>query len=251
MASVSGIVITRNEERHISDCLGTLTWADEIVVVDSQSTDRTVARARRFTERVHDLPFVNFARTRNAALDLARCDWAFFLDADERVSDALATEVRDCISSPEPHSGYWVPRRNFILGRWMGHTGWYPDYQLRLFQRSRGRYDEAREVHEVVLLDGSAGRLAQAILHYNYESLGEVFSRQRRYASLQAATLRRAGRRAQPHNLVLQPLRELRRRYVTLRGYRDGVHGLFLSLVMAYYEFLVYAKLARLSVRRA
>ena len=251
MASVSGVVITRNEERHISGCLASLAWADELVVVDSQSTDRTVARARRFAERVHDLQFVNFARTRNAALDLARCDWVFFLDADERVSDALAAEVRDSIASAEPCAGYWVPRRNFILGRWMRHTGWYPDYQLRLFQRSRGRYDEEREVHEVVLLDGPTGKLTQTILHYNYESLRDVFSRQRRYASLQAATLRRAGHRAKPHNLVLQPLRELRRRYVTLQGYRDGVHGLFLSLVMAYYEFLVYANLARLGVPRA
>ncbi len=245
MPSISAIVITRNEERHLPACLESLRWADEIVVLDSLSTDRTLEIARRFTDKAYRREFVNFPTQRNAATEFAGGDWVFFLDADERVTPQLADEIRSTTSSAEL-AGFWVPRRNIILGRCMRYAGWYPDYQLRLFQRGKARYDEKREVHETVVLDGRAGYLQNAIVHYNYESVGQLFSRQNRYVALEARALYASGVRPKPHNFVLQPLREFKRRYIHLQGYRAGGLGLFLCLVMAWYSFMTYVKLARM-----
>ncbi len=265
---ITAAVIARNEERHIADCLASLAWADERLVVDSFSTDRTVEIAHRFTERVYSREFRSFPSQRNAALDLARGDWVLFVDADERVTPALAEEIRSRVgiapaegegedasppctggieggeaSSP---AGYWIPRRNIILGKWMQHTGWYPDHQLRLLRRERARYDEGQEVHEVPTLDGPAGYLENPLVHYNYDRLGQFLAKQDFYAGYAARTLFGEGVRPRPHNFVLQPLREFRRRYVTLQGYRDGGHGLLLSALLAYYNLVAYLRLARL-----
>lgn len=245
MPGISAVVIAKNEERHIAACLESLSWADELLVVDSFSSDRTPLISRRFTDKVFQRPFDSFPKHRNTALTLASGEWVFFLDADERVTPALAEEIKDTVVRGEK-DGYWVPRRNIILGKWMRHTGWYPDYQLRLFRRDKGRYDERREVHEVVILEGEAGYLKNSIMHYNYERFGQLFARQKRYSDYEARTLFAAGVRPKPRNFVLQPLREFVRRYVTGKGYLDGFHGLFLSLVMAWYNLVVYAKLARM-----
>lgn len=243
--SISAIVITKNEEDHIGACLESLAWADERVVLDSFSTDRTVEIAGRFTPLVHQRPFDSFPRQRNAAIDLASGDWAFFLDADERATPELSREIRSAVEDIT-YGGYWVPRRNIILGKWMRHTGWWPDYQLKLFRREGGRFDEDKLVHEVPATDGPCGYLESPITHYNYQRLGEFFSRQDFYSTFEAQALLRRGIRARPHNYVLQPYREFVRRYVEWQGYRDGFHGFFLSLIMAWYNFVTYRKLARL-----
>jgi len=245
VTTVSAIVITRNEEDHIGPCLESLAWADERVVLDSLSSDRTVEIASAITSQVRQRPFDSFPRQRNAALDLASGDWAFFLDADERASPELSQEVLRAVEAG-CHSGYWVPRRNIILGRWMRHTGWWPDYQLKLFRRDKGRFDESGLVHEVPAVDGTCGYLENPITHYNYQSLGEFFSRQDFYSTFEAQALFRRGIRARPHNFILQPQREFVRRYIQWQGYKDGFHGLFLSLIMAWYSFVTYGKLARL-----
>jgi len=243
--TISAIVITRNEEEHIGACLESLSWADELVVLDSLSADRTVEMARSVTPNVHQRPFDTFPRQRNAALDLATGQWAFFLDADERATPELGREVRAVIETGS-HSGYWVPRCNLILGKWMRHTGWWPDYQLKLFRCDSGRFDERKLIHEVPVVEGTCGRLENPITHYNYRRMGEIFSRQDFYSTFEAEALFRRGVRARPRNFVLQPYREFVRRYITWEGYRDGFHGLFLSLVMAWYNLVTYKKLARL-----
>lgn len=248
LTKISAIVIARNEERHIAECLESLSWADEIIVVDSFSTDGTPAISSRYAHKVVQRPFDNFPSHRNAAMDLAANDWIFFLDADERVTPELANEVRETIERGE-RNGYWAPRRNIILGKWMRHAGWSPDHQLRLFRRDRGRYDEDRQVHELVVLEGEAGYLKNSIIHYNYESFGELFSQQNRYTDYEVRTMLASGVRPRPRNLVLQPLREFLRRYVTWKGYLDGFHGLFLSLVMTWYNLVIYVKLARMRAR--
>jgi len=247
---LSAIVLTQNEERNIVDCLRTLSWADEVLVLDSGSEDATVALAEKMGARVETRPFDNFPRQRNAALELARGEWVFFVDADERASEELAGEVRKAITQEEA-DGFWVPRRNYIFGRWIRYAGWYPDYQLRLFRRHKGRYDESREVHELVILDGPQGYLENPLIHYNYEDISQFIERQNRYTEMEAAYLFREGARAKARNFVLQPCREFRRRYITLQGYRDGRHGLLLSLLMAYYEGVKYLKLRRLQTRGA
>ena len=247
MAKLSIIVLTKNEERNIGPCLESVAWGDELIVLDAFSEDRTVEIARAHGARVHQRPFRNFADQRNAALELATHPWVFFVDADERATPELAAEVRRVIERDEP-VGWWVPRRNYIFGRWVRHAGWYPDYQLRLFRRDRGRYDEAREVHELVLLDGPAGCLENTLTHYNYDSLAQFFARQDVYTDYEARIMYRQGLRARPHNFVLQPLREFRRRYFELEGYKDGWLGLLLSLLMAYYELVKYGKLWRMGL---
>ena len=247
MAKASALVITKNVERYIAGCLQGLTWADEIVVLDSMSTDRTVEIAREFTAKVFQHEFVSFPRTRNAALDLAQNDWVFFLDADEIATPELATEIREVLSAESiAHVGYWIPRKNLILGKWIQHTGWYPDHQLRLLRRDCVRYDEQFSPHEVASLQGSSGYLTNHIIHHNYETLGQLVYKQNRYSSQEALFLHQRGTRAKPQNFILQPLREFNRRYFVLQGYRDGMPGLLLSLFMAFYNFVMYVKLARL-----
>jgi len=246
---ISALVITRNEETNIQACLASLAWADETIVLDCFSDDATVGISREMGAKVHQRTFTTYANQRNAAIDLASGDWVFFLDADERVPEALREEVLRAVSSSAALTGYWIPRQNIILGRWMRHAGWYPDYQLRLFRRSAGRYDESRDPHELLVLEGEQGYLSTTILHYNYDTLGQLFAKQRSYATRQAQTMRSQGVKAKPQNFVLQPFREFRRRYLQQEGYKDGLHGLFLSLVMAWYEMRVYMSLARLSNR--
>ncbi|MBI4302615.1 MAG: glycosyltransferase family 2 protein [Chloroflexi bacterium] len=246
MVRLSAIVITKNEQEHIQGCLESVTWADEMIVLDSFSQDNTVTLSGKFTPQVYQRSFTTFPQQRNAALALARGDWVLFLDADERVTPSLAVEIQAILASPA-YPGYWVPRRNIILNKWIRHAGWFPDYQLRLFRRELGRYDEGQEVHERVLLEGPAGHLENPLLHYNYQSFGQIFHRQSLYAPYEARSLFNHGIRAKPHHLLLQPLRQFRRRYIQWQGYKDGSHGLFLSLLMAWYDLMVWTMLAKMA----
>ncbi|MCL4535442.1 MAG: glycosyltransferase family 2 protein [Bacteroidetes bacterium] len=249
MAKVSGLVIARNEAGRIGPCLESLSWADEIVVVDADSTDHTVEVCRQYTPRVYQVPFVSFPRQRNAAMDLAAHDWVFFVDADERVEGPLRRELlalAPTLGEGGP-AGYAVPRRNIIWGGCVRGGGWHPDYQLRLLDRRRARYDEARAVHEVVLLEGERACLQNDLLHLNYQTFGQFFAKQEHYAMLHAQTLRQAGERTRARSLIGQPMRELGRRYIALGGWRDGWRGLLLSCFLAYYQGRAYWLLRQMS----
>ncbi|MBC7315348.1 MAG: glycosyltransferase family 2 protein [Chloroflexi bacterium] len=213
---------------------------------DTRSADATGAIAERLGARVVPHPFEDFARQRNVGLDLAEGEWIFYLDTDERCSPALAEEIRAAVLREE-YAGWWVPRRNIILGREVRYGGWYPDYQLRLLRRGRARYDLSRPVHEVVQLQGPAGYLQAPLLHYNYRTMAQFRAKQRQYIGYEAQIRYQQGIRPKPWTYFLQPLREFWRRYVTLKGYRDGLHGLRLcALVAYYYGFLVTVRLGRL-----
>jgi len=244
---LSAVVLTKDEEQSIGACLSTLAWADELVVLDSFSQDATVPIAESMGAQVYKRPFRNFADQRNAALDLARGDWVLFVDADERVSEELAQEVQKAIRD-DRYAGWWIPRHNYIFGKLTLHSGWYPDHQLRLMRRGQARYDPMRIVHELVILEGEAGYLRHPFVHYNYDTVGQFLTKQRSYASLEAQMMHQGGERAHWRSFFLQPWREFRRRFVTLEGYKDGFHGLVLALLMAYYAFLVCAKLRALSL---
>ncbi len=244
---VTGIVLTRNEERHIADCLRTLGWAGELIVLDSYSTDRTVELAGRCGARVIQHPFKNFAQQRNAALDAAKTEWVFFLDADERCTDALAQEIRAVAeANADDHPVWSTPRDNYLFGHLTRGAGYYPDYQARLFRVGHATFDTAREVHELPMFEGTLGYLQHTLIHYNYDSVAQFHEKQSRYAELDAGILYKQGVRPKPHNYVLQPLREFWRRYVALRGYQDGLHGLRLCALLAYYNLAVYRRLGRL-----
>jgi glycosyltransferase involved in cell wall biosynthesis len=237
---LAAVVLTLNEEKHLPDCLASLAWADQLVVFDSFSSDRTGDIALDHGARVLEHRFDNYAWQRNAALDKVEADWILFVDADERATAALAEEVRAAICSDE--AGWWIPRHNYIFGRLTLHAGWYPDYQLRLLRRGRARFDPERHVHEMAQLDGPAGHLTQPLIHLNYETVGEFVSKQHRYAAYDAGILRRSGYRPRPHQFVTAPLRQFYYRWVGLTGYREGWHGLRLSALMAYFEWVKLRK---------
>ncbi len=235
MSAVACAILAKDVVNHIDDCVQSCAFADEVVVFDTASSDGTQDVARAAGARVIDTPFVNFSQARNYALAHLDADWVFFVDADERVTPELADEVRRVISS-DRIAGWWVPRFNYIVGRVMKGAGWYPDYQLRLMLRERAHYDEAREVHELAIIDGEEGYLSEHLIHYNYESWAQFHAKQERYTRYGASTLTQEGVRAHPRHLLTRPGQEFWRRFVTWRGYRDGLHGLRLSLIMARYE---------------
>jgi glycosyltransferase involved in cell wall biosynthesis len=245
---ITAVVLARDEAATIERCLRALAWADaRLVLLDAATTDDTAARAEALGARVVARPFSNFADQRNAALELVAGEWVLFVDADEVVSAELAAEIRavteatpDPPGPGEPTAGYWIPRRNFICGRWVRGAGWYPDEQLRLLRCNRASYDRERLVHELVVLDGAAGHLTEPLIHYNYENLVQFRRKQARYAALEALTLYQGGLKPRPRSLLAQPLREFRRRYLTLGGYREGVLGFQLCLLLAWATFQTY-----------
>lgn len=243
MAELTAIILTRNEAYHIVACIESLRWADRIVVFDAYSDDETVSLAESAGVEVHRRRFDNFAAQRNAALEAVATDWVFFVDADERGTPALADEIRQVMTG-RPENGWFVPRHNMIFGRITLGAGWYPDYQFRLLRHGYARY--IRPVHEIGEVDGAIGYLQNPLIHHNYRDPAQFHRKQRFYVEHDAAILWEAGVRPKPHNYLLQPLRQFWWRFFTLRGYRDGLHGLRLSLYMAYYEWLKYRRLARL-----
>ncbi len=242
--TITAAILAHDEAALLDGCLSSVGWADEIlVVIDDAMSDTLAEIAHRRTDRVVVQPWLGFAGQRNRALDLARSDWVLFVDADERVPPALAAEVRSAVSGEA--AGAWIPRRNIIAGQWVRWAGWWPDRQLRLLRCGHARYDESALVHEVATLDGVAATLREPLLHLNYETLAEFRAKQRRYASLEARTLRAQGTPIRARSMVGQPLREFRRRYVELGGYRQGWLGFQLSFEMARARFQTYREAMR------
>ena len=245
---LAAVVLTKNEERHIGDCLDSLAWADEQVVFDDFSSDRTVEIAEAHGARVIEHALESFAAQRDAALAAVDAEWILFLDADERVTPALAKEVRRVIGygADQARAGWWVPRHNHMIGHRMKGGGWYPDYQLRLLRRGKARYDPAHPVHEIVILEGESGYLENPFIHYNYDTVGQFRQKMGRYTRFEAQILHEQGVRVRPWTYLTMPLREFWRRFVTLQGYRDHVYGLLFCGLMAWYTFLTYQRLREL-----
>jgi len=242
-------ILTRNESRHIEACLNSVSWTHAQMVVDCGSTDATVDLARARGAIVLHRDWDGWAGQRTFAINEAfrrGYRWIFFVVADERVPPEWSTEATRVVeASDAAHAagdttapvGFWVPRRNIIAGKWVRHAGWDPDYQLRLFRTDRGRYDPARPVHELVLLDGPDAHLEARLVHYNYDDWQHFWIKQQRYARIEAAARVSRGHRVRPHNFILQPWREFWRRYVTLEGWRSGTHGIILAILLAIAEF--------------
>lgn len=244
---LAAVILTYNEAAHIAECAASVRFADRVVVFDSFSTDETVEKARAAGAEVIQHAFTDYASQRNAALEAmrGRADWVLFVDADERVTPALADESRRVIEQPG-YAGFRIPRHNYIFGRLTRGAGWYPDYQTRLLKVGAARFDLARPVHETALLEGALGTLDNPFIHYNYRDVPQFHDKQRRYTAYDAGRMHAEGVRPRPQNYVLQPLRQFWWRFVTLKGYTDGLHGLRLSLLMGWYEFRKYWLLRRL-----
>lgn len=241
--TLTAVILTLNEAAHIQACIESLNWADRVIVFDSYSQDETVTLATAVGAEIIQSKFENYAQQRNAALDAIQTDWLFFVDADERCSPELAAEIRQVINQ-RAEMGWYVPRHNIIFGKLTRGAGWFPDYQLRLFKHGKVRYE--RPVHEVAVVDGDIGYLQNPLTHYNYRDVAHFHTTQQAYMAYEASILKADGIHPRLHNFILQPLRQFYWRYVTLKGYEDGRHGLRLSLYMAYYEWVKYRKLAAL-----
>jgi len=238
---LSVTVIACNEEARLRSCLDSVAWADEIVVVDSGSTDRTVAIARDFTDRVLERPWPGFAEQKNFALDQARGEWVLSVDADEEVTPELRDAILGIVKGSPTALGYAVARRNIMWGAWIRHGGLYPDWQVRLFRRGHGRF-VTRAVHESVQVDGPVERLAHPLVHRSYRGVADFVARADRYSTLAAEEWVAQGRRVRSLDIVLRPLGRFLAMYVARVGFLDGWRGLLLAGLYAYYVFMRTAK---------
>lgn len=267
---LSVLIPTRNEERNLPACIASVAWAGEIVVYDSLSEDRTVEIAREAGAKVVRRAFTSFAAHKNWALENIdfRYPWVLLLDADERVTGPLAEEIRAAVAVTDGPAGYYIARKTVFCGRWMRHGGVYPDYNLRLVQRGRGRYED-RLVHEHMLLDGSAGFLADPLLHDDDKGIERYIARHNHYSTLEAVEMVRARRRNGAGQLAgnlfargptrrralknfagrwlpLRPLWVFLYMYVCRAGFLDGRLGLRYATLRMIYEYLTELKVIEL-----
>lgn len=243
MPKLSVTIITKNEEADIADAIASVAWADEIVVVDSHSTDRTVEIARTAQARVIVIvrDWSGYIEQKNYAASQASNDWILSLDADERVTPELARQLRETLANPS-HAAYELPRVTWHLGRWIRGTDWYPDYQTRLYDRRRARW-AGRYVHESVAVTGSLGRLAGDLQHFAYRDIEDHLETIDRYTTLAARQMYEDGRRTTLPGLLFHGPLAFVRNYVARGGFRLGSAGVIVSAMNAYYVFLKYAKL--------
>jgi len=243
---VSALIPCHNSADVIGPCLESVAWADEIFICDSFSTDATLEICRRYTDRIVQHEYVNSAAQKNWAIPQARHEWVLIVDTDERVSPTLRREIERALRPDTPYAGFKIPRLNHVFGRPIRHGGNYPDYQLRLFRRDRGRYQE-RRVHAHLALQGACGVLSAPLLHFGQRDVEQITRvLLLRYAAWEAAQKNADGVRFHPHSLVVRPLGAFVVRYVFMRGFLDGTAGLFWALTISAYVFLTYAHLWRL-----
>jgi len=249
MEPLSATLITYNEERNIEEALRSVSWTDEIVVVDSGSTDRTLEICRKYTDRIFHRDWTGYVDQKNFAVDHAAHDWIFSLDADERPSPELVQEIQDLRRNEPRNPGYRIPRVAYFMGRWIRHGDWYPDYQLRLFDRRHGRWQGGR-VHESVKIAEEPGHLRGEIYHYTYHSLADYLKRLEVYSTLAAADYQQRGKTSGPLKLLGNPLMTFIKAYLLRRGFMDGVPGLLVAVMGAISVFFKYAKLYELQRER-
>jgi glycosyltransferase involved in cell wall biosynthesis len=244
--ALSVIIITKNEEHHIAECLASVSFADEVIVLDSGSTDRTCEIAREFgavVQSTSDWP--GFGPQKNRALDLATGDWVLSVDADERVTPELAGCITQAMDSPK-YSAYKIARLSNFCGRWIRHSGWWPDHVVRLFRRGTARFSDAA-IHEKVLPDGPVGVLNAHFLHYPYANLDALVAKVNRYSTDAALMMHARGKRTHLSAVIGHSVWTFIRIYIVRRGFLDGREGFVLAAVAAAGSFFRYSKLMYLS----
>ena len=242
MPKLSVTVITRNEATDIDAALSSVRFADEIIVVDSHSSDETVAIARRHTDRVVARAWPGYIEQKNHAASIASHDWILSLDADERVTPALAAEIQRVLTDEPREAAFRIPRVTFHLGRWIHTTDWYPDFQTRLYDRRRAHWT-GMYVHEAVTADGALGQLRGELQHYAYRDIADHLETIDRYTTLAARQMFESGRRAGLLQIAGHPPLAFLRNYIARGGIRDGTVGFVISVLNSYYVFLKLAKL--------
>jgi glycosyltransferase involved in cell wall biosynthesis len=242
---ISAIVVCYNEEDNIRACLESVVWCDEIVVVDAHSTDRTLVVVREFTDRIFVRPWPGYLEQKQFALDQVRCEWVLNLDADERVSPELRAEIQHELADGAPGiDGFYVPRLVHYLGRWWYRGGWYPDYRLRLFRRSKARWGGVNP-HEKVLVNGRTRRLSGNLLHFTYADVSQHVHTVNRLTEISAVEALKRGR-VGGWQVLAHPVWRFFRSLLVDRGILEGWPGFFVAVTASFYVFLKYAKVLEL-----
>lgn len=241
---ISAVIIGFNDEPNIRQCLESVRWADEIVFVDSFSTDNTNRIATEFTDKVFQVPFEGFGQLRNTAMGFASNDWIFSLDTDERCTPELAAEIGKVLKEDPGFVAYHVPRKNYFFGKWIRHCGWYPDYrQPQLFNRKYMRYRSTDLVHESFEVNGQVGYLKEHVIQIPFRNIKQFLNKMDRYSELMARRLANSGRRFHVHQLMTHPVFMFFKMYFLKLGLLDGLHGFILSGLYAYYTYIKYVRL--------
>lgn len=238
---ISATIIAQDEERNIARAIEQVRWADEIIVVDSGSSDRTREIATAMGARVFEESWRGYAAQKNHAATLASHDWIFSLDADEAPSAALQDELRAFQETPPDHAAYSVPRLSQFMGRWIRHSGWYPDRKVRLYDRRQAHWS-GDHVHERIVCTTPVGALTHDLLHYAYPTLSGYLAKTDRYTTLAAQQLVADGRRVGVADILSRPAFAFVKSLILRQGYRDGLEGLLIARTAAYYVGLKYAK---------
>lgn len=249
MAKLSVIIITKNEAVNIRACLDSVSWADEIIVVDSGSSDDTVNICRAMGAQVHitaDWP--GFGMQKNRALSHATGEWVLSLDADERVTPDLHSEIESALNDPHGHDAFRIPRLSSFCGRYMRHSGWYPDYVTRLFQRGAARFSDDL-VHESLIVNGRVGKLRQSLLHETFHDLEELLAKINQYSTAGARMLSEKGKSATLKKAVSHAVWAFFRTYILRAGFLDGREGFMVAVSTAESTYYRYVKLMLLNRR--
>lgn len=243
---LSVTIITHNEEDNIRDCLESVKWADEIIVVDSGSTDRTVQISREYTDRVFFNPWIGMKEQKQFAVEKASNIWIFSIDADERVTDEIRRFILEELQNPA-YDGYSFPRRNYFLGEWLKHGGWFPDHVLRLFRKDRGLFGGINPHDKVIIKTNKISTLKTPIVHYTYKSVSQYLTKQNMYASISAAELFSSGKRVTPCVIPLKTLWKFIETYFIKKGFLDGFRGFIAAMGATYATFWKYVQIWELS----
>lgn len=248
MEKLSVVIIAGNEEKNIKDCLESVKWADEIVVIDSESTDRTREIAGHYTQKIFIKKWEGFAEQRKYSLEKTSYDWVLSLDADERVSPELKIEIEKILKSNNRKSGYRIPRESYFLNKVIKSCGWYPDYQMRLFNKNVAAITN-RKVHEGFEVKGETGHLKKHIIHFTHQNITDTIKKINQYSYLQALE-KKDGKKVKAINLILNPLAAFLNHYISRKGFKDGIHGLMVSLIHMMTNLLTYMKTWELQNRK-
>ncbi len=242
--TISCAIVVLNEELNMRECLDSARWMDEIIVVDAFSQDRTVEICREFTQRIVQRPWRGFGDQKNFAIDQAKSDWVFILDADERITPELRGEIEAVLSSSEPDGpvAYYLPRKNYLYGKWIRWAGYYPDTQLRLFRRGAGRLDDA-EPHNKFIFQGMSAHLSAPLDHYTERTIADHFRKFNNFTTLAAQERAKTKHSVHWVDLVFRPFFTFWKYYARRQGFREGMHGLLICAFASMYTFVKYAKL--------
>lgn len=243
--TLSVVISAYNEEQMIEDCLKSISFADEVIVVDNTSLDKTAEIAKKYKAKIFQRPnnlMLNV--NKNYGFSKALGDWILSLDADERVTPDLQQEIKECIVKDNSEIvGYWIKRKNVIFNKWIENSIWWPDYQLRLFRKGCGKFAE-KHVHEYIEVSGKTEKMEEAMIHQNYSSISQFISKMDKiYSENEVQNYIDSGKAIEWHDALRFPVQDFIKTYFAQKGYKDGLHGLVLSILQAFYSEVVFAKI--------